>query len=758
MWGFAATIFLSAFLLFQIQPLIGKYILPWFGGTPAVWSTCMLFFQILLLGGYAYAHAVASRLTPKRQGQVHAVMVVAALLLIAVTSFFWTSPITPGEAFKPTDSSLPILRILLVLGLGVGLPYFLLSTTGPLVQAWFARVYPHKSPYRLYVLSNVGSLLALLSYPFVFEPMLPLTTQANAWSVGFVVYGVMVLVLAWVLARRAANTALEAGPGATSVSDGGDSTAEGPGAASMSRQATSAQGDLETRTGLLEHEAVWHKQQEEGPPTFGRKVLWMSLAAVASLMLLATTNQMCQEVAVIPFLWILPLVLYLLSFILVFSKDAYSARVFWMPAMVLSSAATLWAMFEGVDLGIVAQVAIYSVNLFVVCMVAHGEMVRLRPKPEYLTSFYLMMSLGGAMGGLFVSAVAPFVFLGFWELHVGIALTWALVLVQLYRVRRQAYASVGLRAARLACGATTGVVLAFLVAHIVAELGGTVYLSRNFYGLLKVKQEVSSHSSRQLNRLTHGAITHGMQYTDPALGCVPTSYYGPTTGAGLAINFHPRRVHLDLSGESVEAVGDRTLDIGAIGMGTGTLASLGEPGDRMRFYEINPQVISLSKGKEAVFTYADKCPAIVDVAEGDARITLEREVNEGRAGLYDVLLVDAFSSDSIPVHLLTVEAVQLYQRAMKPDGILVVHISNRHLDLRPVVFGIARHLGLFAVTVDYDVDSSRDLYGATWIILTNNKAFFETYPVSDLLKQQEPPIREVPLWTDNYSNLSLILK
>ncbi len=749
MWGFAATIFLSAFLLFQIQPLIGKYILPWFGGTPAVWSTCMLFFQILLLGGYAYAHAVASRLTPKRQSQVHGALLLVSLVMLGVTAFFWNSPITPGEEFKPGDSSMPIPRILLVLGLGVGLPYFLLSTTGPLVQSWFARIYPDRSPYKLYVLSNVGSLLALLSYPFVFEPMLPLTTQANAWSVGFVVYGVCVLVLAWVLAKKAGSLPAQPTLEVASEQEGvlAARTAEIDPLTATPEQLAAALG--------VEHK---ERTDQEAPPTLGRRILWMSLAAVASLMLLATTNQMCQEVAVIPFLWILPLVLYLLTFILVFSKDIYSARIIWIPALVLSSAATIWAMFEGVDLGIVAQVSIYSANLFIVCMVMHGEMVRLRPHARYLTSFYLMMSLGGALGGLFVSAVAPFVFLGFWELDLGIAFTWILVLVQLYRIRSVGYASTGLRAARMAAGAATGIVIAFLGYHIYTNMGDTVYLSRNFYGLLRVKKEVSSYSDREVHRLTHGAITHGLQYTQPELWCVPTSYYGPTTGAGLAINFHPKRVLPDVRGKSAEGEVDRSLEIGAIGMGTGTLAALGEPGDRMRFYEINPEVIGISKGPNAVFKYSDHCPAKVDVVEGDARITMEREVKEGRAGFYDVLLLDAFSSDSIPVHLLTVEAVQLYLKAMKPDGILVVHISNRHLDLRPVVFGIAEHLGLRAVTVDYDADNARDLYGATWIIVTNNTEFFDTYPVSDLLKQDEPPYKKIPLWTDDYSNLSMILK
>lgn len=727
MWVFATTIFLSAFLLFQIQPLIGKYILPWFGGTPAVWSTCMLFFQVLLLGGYAYAHGLASKLNPKRQTLLHSCLLAVALLLMVVTAFVWPSPITPGAEFKPVDSSLPIPRILMVLALGVGLPYFLLSTTGPLVQSWFAKTYPTRSPYRLYVLSNVGSLLALISYPFLFEPVMSVTTQSNAWSVGFGVFSLMTIGLATYVSRSLSKKGAE---GLAGVAD-----------ASQVKGASGEGG-----------EAAAAAEPEESAPTFGRKMLWMGLAAVASLMLLATTNQMCQEVAVIPFLWILPLLLYLLTFIIVFAGDKWTARGFWMPALAATTAATLWAMFEGVGLGIIWQVVIYSLNMFVTCMVMHGEMVRLRPHPRYLTSFYLMMSLGGALGGLFVSAVAPFVFLGFWELHVGIGLAWALSLGLLYAGRKgeRRRVHVAVRAARIAVGTGMIVVMCVLGYHVYNQLGNTVFLSRNFYGLLRVKREISSQTDREYNKLTHGAITHGLQYTDPALRCVPTTYYGPTTGAGLAINFHPKRL--------LPGTADHSLNIAAIGMGTGTLAALGEPGDHMRFYEINPEVIQISKGDQAVFTYANECPAQVDVVEGDARITLEREVAEGGGSAYDVMLLDAFSSDSIPVHLLTVEAVELYLKAMKPDGILVVHISNRHLDLKPVVYGIAEHLGLRSVVVDYDTDSSHDLYGATWMILTRNDAFFEEYPASDLITQQEPPTKQVPLWTDDYSNLSMILK
>ncbi|NQT86236.1 hypothetical protein HQ560_05685, partial [bacterium] len=373
MLGFAVTIFISAFLLFQVQPLIGKYILPWFGGGPAVWTSCMLFFQMLLLGGYAYAHVIRTRLSQRTQVIVHVTLLAATLLAL---------PIAPSEGWKPQGDENPALYILLLLAVTVGLPYFVLSATGPLLQAWFSVRHPGRSPYRLYALSNVGSLLALLSYPFLVEPAMALRSQSTTWSIGFGLFVAFCIVSALSMLRVRPTDADEAGA-----------------------------------------------DEDSAPPGWGVCLVWVALAACGSTMLLAVTNQMSWDVAVVPFLWVLPLTLYLLTFIICFEFERWYYRpVFW-PLLGLGAGAIVHLMFEGVRMPILFQVAGYAGGMFFCCMVCHGELVRLKPSPRYLTSFYLMVSAGGALGGLFVSLVAPAVFPMYLELHIGLWMTCALALV-----------------------------------------------------------------------------------------------------------------------------------------------------------------------------------------------------------------------------------------------------------------------------------------------------------------------------------------
>ena len=390
MLAYALTIFLSAFLLFQIQPLIGKAILPWFGGAPAVWTTCMLFFQLLLLGGYAYAHALASRLEPRAQRRVHVALLALALASLVLATVFWKSPILPGAFFKPSDPDSPVWRILAVLGVSVGLPYFLLATTGPLLQAWFARERPGVSPYRLYALSNAGSLLALVTYPFAVEPKMPLHSQAFAWAGGFALFAAGAAFCAWRFS--ATSGAPDGAIAASAEAEGADAA---PGAA--------------------------------------RRFLWLGLSACASVMLLATTNQLCQEVAAMPFLWVVPLSLYLLSFILCFESDRIYRRGLFGPALALGIGASGYVLNQGFSAGLALQVATYLFTLFAVCMVCHGELARLKPGPRRLTAFYLMVAAGGALGGVLVAVAAPRVFDGYWEFHVGLLLAGLLAIAALYR-------------------------------------------------------------------------------------------------------------------------------------------------------------------------------------------------------------------------------------------------------------------------------------------------------------------------------------
>lgn len=686
---FAVAIGLGAFLLFLVQFILGKQLLPWFGGAPAVWTTCMLFFQVLLLGGYGYAHLLADRFSPARQRDIHLTALTLAALLLLARAFVWPAPISPSDAWKPDPEASPIVAILGLLTFTVGLPFLVLAATGPLLQSWFARVRPGASPYRLYALSNLGSLLGMFSYPFALEPALPIAGQGWVWSVGFLVF------------------------------------------AAACAACTVAAGRAPALTRPSEHD------RSDTQPGAGRRLLWFALAAVASTMLLATTSQISQEVAVIPFLWMLPLALYLLSFILCFEYERSYRRAVWLPLLVVGAGAATGALFAGVHIGVVLQLVIYLVTLLAYCMVCHGELVRLKPDPKYLTQFYLLVSAGGAAGGVFTGVVAPLAFPEFWELPIALLSGFCLAL---YVLRRGAWPrSRGL--SRLASvSALLGVLTlaGALGLHIKEQLGDSRFLTRNFFGVLRVDRAGTS-LQRAYVRLRHGRITHGIQFEDASLAGAPTSYYGPSSGVGLALDRHPRR----LAGDP--------LHLGVVGLGAGTLASYARAGDRVRFYEINPAVVALSRGETAHFTYLQRCAGEVDVVIGDARVALEREQPQG----FDVLAIDAFSSDSIPAHLLTVEAVELYFRHLRDGGVLAIHISNRYLDLAPVVRGIGERLGLHVAQVD-DLDSDEVVWQSDWMLLARRD--------SDLSSLDLPDAPEVesggpyPLWTDAYSNLLQVLK
>jgi SAM-dependent methyltransferase len=684
---YALTIFLSAFLLFQVQPLIGKCILPWFGGGPAIWTTCMLFFQTVLLAGYAYAHLVRTHLKERRQAVVHAALLVGAVLLL---------PIAPSAAWKPEEAGDPTWRILLVLAASVGVPYFALSATSPLLQAWFSATHPGRSPYRLYALSNAGSLLALASYPFLIEPELRLKTQALAWSAGFAVFVIFGALCAMRLWRAEPAAAAEAPAG----------------------------------EGLIAPRPGW-----------GTWVLWLLLPACGSVMLLAVTNQMCMDVGVVPFLWVLPLSLYLLSFIVVFNSDrAYWRPVFWL-LLAAAAGVMIYVLFRGVYLGILWQVAGHSLVLFVCCMVCHGELARLKPDPRRLTAFYLMSSAGGAVGGLLVTIVAPLVFSGYRELHYGLIACLTLAAAAYLHERwargqeRPVWKFIVFTAASLAVVIGTLIGLGY---QIRAELESTVSMTRSFYGVLQVEQEGSDYFGDLRYKLRHGRILHGCQYASGVLRRKPTEYYWEKTGVGLSIlNRRP----------------GSPLRVGVVGLGTGTLAAYGREGDVYRFYEINPQVQRLATTQ---FTYLKDNGARCEVVLGDARLSLEREPPQQ----YDVLALDAFTSDAIPIHLLTLEAFEIYQRHLKPDGILAVHISNRFLDLRPVVVGLAKRLGMASAIIHSGDENKTEYSHATWVLVTRDRAFLASPAIEPSVitsaAEDEPFTPRV--WTDDYSDLLSLVK
>ncbi|MGI5860432.1 MAG: hypothetical protein ACOX6T_00070 [Myxococcales bacterium] len=485
---FASVIVLSAFLLFLVQPLIGRVVLPWFGGTPAVWTTCMLFFQVLLLAGYGYSHLLAARLRSRQQARLHAALLAAAALALGVTTVFWGTPLVPGPDWRPADSAWPTLRVLALLSVSVGLPYLVLSTTGPLLQAWFNRAFPGKPVYRLYALSNLGSILALLSYPFAFEPILPLGLQAWGWAVGFGLFAAGALACAAFVAR------LEELPS--------------PAPEQLASLAPA--------------------RQRPGAAQFA---LWTLLAWAASVMLLAVTNQLCQEIAVVPFLWIAPLVLYLLSFVLCFESTRWYTRRRWLPALAAATGLTAAALHLGPTAHLGLQLGAYLLVLFCCAMVCHGELARLKPPPQWLTGFYFALALGGALGGVAVGLVAPRVFKGHWELHLGLACTWLLVLGALARDRGSALWGRHGRLARWAlAGAAVGVI-GFLYLDASKPLEGVRWNGRNFYGRLAVTEVGGSGEQRRFE-LRHGPVVHGLQFAEGPRARWPRPTTAPTVAPG----------------------------------------------------------------------------------------------------------------------------------------------------------------------------------------------------------------------------------
>ncbi len=674
---YAITILLSAFLLFQVQPIIAKMILPWFGGSAAVWTVCVLFFQLLLVGGYLYSHWLIRGLSARAQSVVH-----IAMLAVAVAAL----PILPDATWKPVGEADPSFRILGLLGASVGLPYFLLATTSPLVQAWYARARAGAMPYRLYALSNLGSMLALVSYPFVVEPWLPTRWQALGWSAAFVAFAAVCGALAW--------------------------------------QARTL--PVEVRSGVDDAPAL--------RPGLASYALWAGLAAGASVLLLAVTSHLSQNVAPIPFLWVLPLALYLLSFILCFEGRGWYQRRHYLPlaaAGFVGVCVTLHRDYHNPQLWL--MIPLYCATLFVACMVCHGELARLKPHPRYLTGFYVAIAVGGALGGAFVGLVAPRVFPDLYELPVGMVIITLLVALVIAGDRAGFQSPAALRAAVVGTALFAGG-LATALAWIYADLAsGTRVLARNFYAALRVSDSGSGLEEARL--LTHGTITHGKQFRDPTRRDWPTTYYGSTSGVGRAI-------------EALRAAGP--VRIGVIGLGAGTLAAYGRAGDTVRLYEINPQVIELALRE---FTYLTDSKARIEIVLGDARLSLEREPAQG----FDVLAVDAFSSDSIPVHLLTAEAFEVYFRHLKPGGILAVHISNRYLDLKPVLKEAATRFGKSARLVDDESDADRGTYGTTWVLFADAPDVFAREPLEGAADPLETD-RSIRVWTDDYSDLYGILK
>jgi hypothetical protein len=677
---FPFTIFLSAFLLFQVQPIMGRYILPWFGGGPAVWSNCLLFFQVVLLGGYAYAHWLGSRPDLRLQALVHIALLLASLFFL---------PIGPHAAsWKPAAIDNPSGRILLLLAATVGGPYLMLSATGPLLQRWLTLVAPGKTPWSFYALSNLGSFVALLSYPFAIEPFLRLPSQGWIWSV---LYAAFVILCGWTGWRMSS--------------------------AAVANLVTEPDNEASRRP------KVW------------TVLFWLALSTCSSILLVATTNQLSQDIAVNPFLWVAALSVYLLTFILAFyGERAYNRTLFAVAAGLFAPVACVVPSLTS-TLSLRSQLALYLAALFIGCMLCHGELARSRPPARYLTQFYLAIAAGGAIGGVFVALVAPRIFSDFSEYPIGLATACLLGFLGWLRSGALKQWTSQNLAVRIPLMALLLGGLTAIVAAVAGSNQTNVATARNFYGILRVTERADSNGP--LRELRHGQTRHGLQYLNGPQRTWPTTYYGPHSGVAIALNAldrSPRRV-------------------GIIGLGTGTMAAWGRPEDTFRFYEINPDVETIA---QKWFTFLKDSKARTQIVLGDARIQLERELSSGLADRFDLLAVDAFSSDAIPVHLLTAECADVYRRRLTPGGLLLLHISNRALDLEPVARGMAQYLGWKAVQFISGDDPRTGESSSRWVLMTANTDFLERTGMARQLSGWGP--RPPLIWTDDFASLWHVLR
>jgi spermidine synthase len=680
---YSTAIFLGAFLLFLVEPIAAKRLLPLLGGSSAVWITCLVFFQSALLLGYMGAHWLATRIRARAQSAVYSL-----LLLVALgQSAFGLNSELHASTFHPAVSVFVLLATL------IGVPFIVLSSTNPLLQSWYVREiakahgrYP--MPYRLFALSNFGSLLALVLYPWLIEPRFPLHAQTTVWLAGFLVFTLAGLALAW---RSRSAEALASQPD--------DANAE----------------------------------SSVPAPSTGARVLWFLLPAAASLLLCAVTNYLSQNIAAIPLLWILPLTAYLVSFIWAFSGARYYPRRLMHVVLVIALAAVAFDISSGfgfwkkqLTLPIQWAILLYCSALLLACLVCHAELYRLRPGPRHATRFYLSLSAGGALGAILVGVVAPLAFRGNYELAWGLALT-TLVLVAATWKMGQLWRGLWILATG-AMVALAGLQMRYFGLDTIAQV-------RNFYGSLRVTQDMEPPEVVFSRTLIHGTIQHGKQVFSDELRKTPTTYYAHNSGVGLAMDF---------------CCADKPKRVGVIGLGTGTMAAYGRPGDVFRFYDINPLVPRLAN---SLFSYLRESQAKTEIVMGDARLSLAAEPPQN----YDVLVIDAFSGDAIPVHLITAEAVALYRRHLKPNGIIAFHVSNKYLELTPVVAEEAEHAGLGAVYISSEADDDEEIYASDWVLVTAYKDFLERKEVAEAGSeiQKMPRLR---LWTDDYNSLLPVLK
>jgi spermidine synthase len=681
---YAATVILGACLLFLIQPLIAKIILPWFGGTSAVWSAALVFFQACLLGGYSYAHWLTTRISPRWQSLIHAALLIAGCLMM---------PVLPSETMRPDGTGDPALQILLLLTVTVGLPALMLSATSPLLQVWYMRRTGSAPPYWLFALSNAGSLLALLSFPLALEPAFTSHTLAVGWSAFFVLFATLCLGAAYLNAKQ------------------GTSAADMP-----------AASDSEARP-----------QAMESAPTLGTMGLWLLLSASASGLLVTVTASLTANVAPIPLLWVVPLALYLLTFILAFANHRLYRPSWFFPlvAVALGCLAALY-MQRLENWPIQFVIPAYLGGLFVICMACHGELVLRRPSGRHLTRFYLLISLGGVLGGAFVGLIAPNVFDTYLEFPLLLVLI-AELYVLLQWNRRGSRRTLWLVRTTMVLGVVALAV--FLILSEISSRRASLLVQRNFYGVLSVQDDPIEYSLAR-RYLIHGTISHGYQYLHDDYRLVPASYFSRHSGLGLALT-------------ALQAQGP--VRMGVVGLGVGVISGYVRAEDYVQLYEINPDVVKIAEEYFTFLPTARQRSSQLEVLFGDARLTLERQPPQN----FDLLAIDAFSSDAIPTHLLTKEAFELYFRHLKPEGVLAVHISNRFVDLVPVCARGAEHVNRSARVVRSISDGTYDT--SIWVLITANKELLGRPQFQGSNTYAARAGHSFKGWTDQYSSLWPVL-
>ncbi len=669
--------------------MLAKYILPWFGGAATTWIVCMLFFQVALLAGYGYAYALTRPMSVARQALAQIVLLALVLVLL---------PITPSDSWKPADGSDPTWRIVALLAATVGGPYVVLATTSPLITRWFASLEPSANPSRLFAISNLGSFLGLLSYPFAFEITLSSTAQTRLWSVAFVVYAILFALCAFVVWRaRGANVERPR-------AEGGDGAPLAP----------------------------------------GRVLRWIGLSALASVLLLATTNQVSQWSAVIPFLWIVPLALYLLTFVLAFGRQQGGDVRWYALAFLFLGALTLAVGRPDTPILFLGAFVLHALAMFAGCMVCHAQVVRMQPAPRQLPAFYLAMSVGGAIGGLIVALFAPVLFNDYYEFPLALAGAGALSLLIVWRERSAAASASGWLRPAGALGAAA--IVAGLALTGWRELRGRpdfVDRERNFYGVINVARDQMDDPNEAMMVMSQSGVDQGSQFFKPERRMEPACVFNQASGFGYALKYHPKR----------RADPNAPLSIGVIGLGAGMMAGVTRPGDTLRYYEINPAVLNLANRH---FTFLRDGKGKADVVLGDGRLVLERELRTSGSRRFDLLVIDAFRGASPPMHLITAEAFEMYLAHLAPGGVLAFNFDDATFEMGPLHRGLSKKFGVDVRWIETPEETGCE-DPVSWAIYSNDRALWDIPEVKAAISPWRDNSDSTLVWTDASSNLMSII-